>query len=65
MWLSPTYWAFQLQPVISGNQYYGRVIGHFDQPVDPKVRFFHYGLIGCEVAVDHKGDNDCPGGICG
>jgi hypothetical protein len=50
--------------VISCNQYYGRVVGHFNQPVDPEVPFLNRGLIGREVAVDHKEINARPDGIC-
>jgi hypothetical protein len=50
--------------VISRYQYYGRVVGHFDQPVDPEVPFLYRGLIGREVAVDHKEINARLDGIC-
>jgi hypothetical protein len=50
--------------VISCNQDYGRVVGHFDQPVDPEVPFLDRGLVGDEVAVDHKAVNARPDGIC-
>jgi hypothetical protein len=56
--------ALKLRPVISCNQYYGRVVGHFDQPIDPEVPFFNRGLVGREVAVDHKEVNARPDGIC-
>jgi hypothetical protein len=40
------------------------VVGHFDQPVDPEVPFLNRGLVGCEVAVDHKEVNARTDGIC-
>jgi hypothetical protein len=40
------------------------VVGHFDQPVYPEVPFLNRGLVGCEVAVDHKEVNARPDGIC-
>jgi hypothetical protein len=50
--------------VISCRQDYGRVVGHFDQPVDPEVSFLNHGLVGREVAVDHKEVNVRLDGIC-
>jgi len=50
--------------VISRYQYYGRVVGHFDQPVDPEVPFLNCGLVGREIAVDHKEVNARLDGIC-
>jgi hypothetical protein len=56
--------SLQLCPVISCRQDYGRVVGHFDQPVDPEVSFLNHGLVGREVAVDHKEVNVRLDGIC-
>jgi hypothetical protein len=56
--------SLQLRSVISRDQYYGRVVGHFDQPVDPEVPFLDCGLVRREVAVDHKEVNARPDGIC-
>jgi hypothetical protein len=56
--------ALQLSTMISRDQDYGRVVGHFDQPVDPEVPFLNRGLVGCEIAVDHKEVNPRPDGIC-
>jgi hypothetical protein len=56
--------SLQLSTVIFCNQYYGRVVGHFDQSVDPEVPFLNRGLVGREVAVDHKEVNARPDGIC-
>jgi hypothetical protein len=56
--------ALQLRSMISCNKNYGRVVGHFDQPVDPEVPFFNCGLVGREVAVDHKEVNAGTDGIC-
>jgi hypothetical protein len=55
--------ALQLCSVISRCQNYGRVIGHFDQPVDPEVTFFNRGLVRGEVAVHYKKVYLCPDGI--
>jgi hypothetical protein len=49
--------------VISRHQDCGRVVGHFDQPIDPEVPFLDCGLVGCEVAVDHKEVNARMDGI--
>jgi hypothetical protein len=48
----------------SCDQDYGRVVGHFDQHIDPEVSFLNCGLVGCEVSVDHKEVNACLDGIC-
>jgi hypothetical protein len=56
--------ALQLSAVISRDQYYGRVVGHFDQHIDPEVPFLNRGLIRREVAVDHKKVYARPDGIC-
>jgi hypothetical protein len=56
--------TFQLCTVIPCDQDYWRVIGHFDQPVDPEVPFPNCGLVGCEVSVNHKEVNARPDGIC-
>jgi hypothetical protein len=50
--------------MISRYQDYGRVVGHFDQPIDPEVPFLNRGLVGREVAVDHKEVNTRLGGVC-
>ena len=50
--------------MISRYQYYGRVVGHFDQPVDPEVPFLNRGLVGREVAIDHKEINARADGVC-
>ena len=50
--------------MISRYQYYGRVVGHFDQPVDPEVPLLNRGLVGREVAIDHKEVNVRLDGIC-
>jgi hypothetical protein len=50
--------------VISRYQYYGRVVGHFDQHVNPEVPFHDCGLVGREVTVDYKEVNAHPDGIC-
>jgi hypothetical protein len=49
--------------VISRDQYYGRVVGHFDHHVDPEVPFLDCGLVGREVAVYHKEVNARLDGI--
>jgi hypothetical protein len=56
--------ALQLRSVISRDQNHRRVVGHLDQPVDPEVPFFNRGLVGREVAVDHKKVNAGTDGIC-
>jgi hypothetical protein len=50
--------------MISCDQDYRRVVGHLDQPIDPEVPFLDCGLIGREVAVDHKEVNARPDSIC-
>jgi hypothetical protein len=50
--------------VISRYQYYGRVVGHFDQPIDPEVPFLNGGLVRREITVDHKEVNARPDSIC-
>jgi hypothetical protein len=55
--------TLQLSTVISCDQDYGCVVGHFDQHVDPEVPFLDRGLVGREVAVDHKEVNARPDGI--
>jgi hypothetical protein len=49
--------------MISCHQDYGRVVGHFDQPVDPEVPFLDRCLVGRKVAVDYKEVNARPDGI--
>jgi hypothetical protein len=56
--------ALQLRSVISCDQDCGRVVGHFDQPVDPEVPPLNCGLVRGEVTVDHKEVNARPDGIC-
>jgi hypothetical protein len=56
--------SLQLSPMISRHQDYGRVVGHFDQPVDPEVPFLNRGLVGREVAIDHKKVDTRLDGIC-
>jgi hypothetical protein len=56
--------TLQLRPVISRDQDYGRVVGHFDQPVNPCVPFLNRGLVGREVAIDYNEVNARPDGIC-
>jgi hypothetical protein len=55
----------QLCPVISCDQDYGRVVGHFDQHVDPEVSFLDRSLVRGEITVDHKQVNVRPDGIRG
>jgi hypothetical protein len=65
--LSPTEHVqitLQLSTVVSRYQDYGCVVGHIDQPVDPEIAFLNCGLVGCQVAVDHKEINARPHGIC-
>ena len=50
--------------MISRDQDDGRVIGHFDQHINPQVSFPNGGLVGCEVAVDHKEVSVRLDGIC-
>jgi hypothetical protein len=51
--------------MISCDQNHWSVVGHFNQPVDPEVPFVNRGLVGREVAVDHKEVNAPLDGICG
>jgi hypothetical protein len=55
--------TLQLSTVISSYQYYGRMVGHLDQPVDPEVPFLNRGFVRREVAVDHKEVNAGTDGI--
>jgi hypothetical protein len=56
--------ALQLCTVISCDQYYGSVVRHFDKHVNPEIPFFDGGLVGCQVAVNHKEINASPNSIC-
>jgi hypothetical protein len=56
--------TLQLCPVITGDQNHRGVVGHFDQPVDPKVSFLNRGFVGGQVTVDHKNINVRLNGIC-
>jgi hypothetical protein len=56
--------TLQLSTVISCDQNHRSVVGHFDQPVDPEVPFLNRGLVGGQVAVDHKEVNARLDGIC-
>jgi hypothetical protein len=50
--------------VITRDQYYRSVVGHFDQPIDSEVPFLDRCLVGYEAAVNHKEVNASPDGIC-
>jgi hypothetical protein len=56
--------ALQLSTVISCDQNHRSVVGHFDEPVDPEVPFLNRGLVGRQVAVDHKEVNARADGVC-
>jgi hypothetical protein len=56
--------ALQLSTVITRDQNYRGVVGHFDQADDPCVPFLNCGLVRGEVAVDYKEVGARADGIC-